>query len=207
MVGVRHGYVIFAVVVFGLTFAATVGDVIPAVKIEVEWPANREHLYEPNMRAERGRELALIYIGSSTCSYSNVEWLPEAIEELKLEIKQVADTTDRSFSATGIALDWKVNAGLEHLEKFGKFDEILAGRKWLNLGAMRYIWDDIPGKPGTPQVLVVDRFVEVPTDGSGGGYLIRDETLVMRKVGIIEIRRWLEHGAPLPTLKPIAESG
>lgn len=194
--------------IFFLSSLGTYAGTIPAPRIEVEWTRPNVTGYEPRLRAERGPELALIYIGSSGCSPSNREPLPEMVEALKLRLREKAHAGDRSFTTIGIARDWSVEAGMDHLRKFGRFDEVMAGRNWLNTGVSAYVWDGVPGRASTPQVLLVHRWVENGASGEeGGGYAVRDEELVMRKVGFDEIRRWVEQGAPIPMLDPVETAG
>ncbi|HEX2191218.1 MAG TPA: hypothetical protein VHG51_20075 [Longimicrobiaceae bacterium] len=167
-------------------------------------------VYAPERRVREGRELAMVYIGSAACGPSNREDLPGMIEELKLRLSGRAAGSGRSFAAVGIARDWDVREGIAHLEKFGEFDEVATGRSWLNLGTLKYVWEDLPGVAATPQVLVVDRSVGEQGPGrEGTQYTVRDEVLIARKVGTDEIGEWLARGAPLPDLEqvPIGGSG
>lgn len=160
--------------------------------------------YVPLGRTREGAELALIYIGSSGCVPSNQKGLSDAVEELKLAVRETSARNGRSFTAVGIARDWDAEAGLDHLRKFGRFDELLAGRNWLNMGVRRYVWEELPGEAATPQILIVERFVGNPAPTARGiQYVIRDERLVTRKVGAEEILRWARQGAPLPDLAPL----
>ncbi|MBW3570917.1 MAG: hypothetical protein KY467_07415 [Gemmatimonadetes bacterium] len=140
-----------------------------------------------------------MYIGSSGCAPSNREDLPGALEQLKRLLRQRAEAGARGFSAVGIARDWDTQDGLAHLRKFGAFDEVMAGRNWMNAGVRRYVWEEIPGEAATPQVLLVERVVG-DVSASGIQYGVHGERLVARKVGADEILKWTEQGAPLPAL-------
>ncbi len=105
----------------------------------------------------------------------------------------------RSFMALGIAKDWDASAGVAHLATFGTFDEIMAGRSWMNEGVLKYIWQTLPGAPSTPQVLVVERMVSVPL-AAGDRFEVSKESVIARNTGLGEIRQWVEAGAPLPSL-------
>lgn len=187
--------------VFGLSFLLgfSEGDSLPAV--EVKWNSAPSHLYTSRFDARGGPELALVYIGASGCAAANREDLPQTVKRLKLLIQKKAEESNRNFVAVGVARDWKVEAGIEHLKKFGAFDEIMTGRNWLNVGTLKYLYEDIPGLASTPQILVVDRVV----DGvEAPAYSIHSERLIVRKAGPKRIQRWLEQGAPMPTLEPVA---
>ncbi len=196
-------YLLLGITLFGVAFLGAYLGQVPAPEISVEWEAGQAR-YTPSYSAVDGRELAFVYIGSSGCAASNRPFLPETVKQLKLLIEEQARNRGRSFVAIGVARDWDVEAGLEHLEKFGPFDQVMAGRNWLNIGALKYIWEDVPGIAATPQVVVLDRRIETP-EGRGAGYAIQDAHLLVRKVGTREIRRWLKRGAPLPPLEAPAE--
>lgn len=195
----RYQY-IFGVLVFGLTFVWGYSGALPTPEISVEWKTSDRDAYTPSYSAQSGPELAFVYIGSSGCAFSNRSELPSMIKQLKRRAKKEAESSGRSFAAIGVAKDWVIEDGIDHLDKFGRFDEVMTGRNWLNVGALKYMWDNLPGAPATPQVVVVDRTVE---GADASGYGIRDEELVVRKVGTKEIRRWLEQGAPMPPLDPV----
>lgn len=61
----------------------------------------------------------------------------------------------------------------------------MAGRSWLNSGALKYIWMDHPGEASVPQVIVLERTVEY-------GYVTRltGETVIVRKAGVPDIVAW-----------------
>lgn len=205
----RSGLMLLGVGLFAAGFGATfLQDLVPeatAARASASGP------YTPLFRTREGSELTMIYIGSSGCAPSNLKGLPEAVEELKVEVRDKAGRNGRGFTAIGVARDWDVDAGLDHLRKFGKFDEVMAGRNWLNSGVRRYVWEEIPGEAATPQVLVVERFVGDPAPAAQGiQYGIKDERIIIRKVGADEILEWVHQGAPLPNMAKVpsvAESG
>lgn len=197
-------YTAAGVVLFMVTFLAAYAGLTPAAVVSLAWAEpGIEPRYTPSMKTEAGSELAFIYIGSSGCDPSNWEPLYGMVEELKLLARDRAFDNGRSFTAMGIARDWEVEDGIAHLRKFGRFDEIMTGRNWLNAGLLKYVWEDIPGRAATPQIVVVDRRIvdqQMPDAADG---LIRDERLVIRKVGTEEIQKWLQQGAPIPILHPV----
>lgn len=186
--------------IFGTTFCASYIGVVPSPRLSLEWPeAIDDSRYVPTYESKEGKEIAFIYIGSSRCGWSNVDYLPDMVEELKLRTRDKAFDHDRSFTVVGISKDWSVANGVGHLEKYGMFDEIMTGRSWLNEGMLKYVWNEIPGVAATPQILVVERQVE-GSKTENRNYRILDERLVARKVGVKEIRQWYDLGSPLPGL-------
>lgn len=193
---------------FGAAFVGGYQGAVPMPEVSVRWLRQNAAGYQPAMRAPAGAELALVYITSSTCRASNRPGLPEGVERLKVLLREAARRNGRSFTTLGIAREWDTEAGIEHLRRFGRFDEVIAGRNWINTGLLRYLWEDLPGTAETPQLLVVDRrLVNRRTPEAADG-LLRDERVVVRKVGSLEIERWLAQGAPLPALpRPAPAAG
>ena len=187
--------------VFGLSFAAAFLGLTTFPGLTGRWAAKDHQYYRPSYELNSGMELALIYVGSSSCAYSNADSLPGLIKNAKLALQRRAQDLGRSFTTTGISKDWVVENGVDHLAKFGDFDEIMTGRSWLNEGVVKYIWQDMPGRPATPQVLVVDQVVTIP-DNDNGQIHVDDRVVIARKIGLLEISDWLNNDFPLPTLRP-----
>lgn len=140
-----------------------------------------------------GEEISMVYIGSANCKYCNSETLPAVVERLKLKVQEIANRDSLQFVAIGVGLDNKPSLGIGHLEKFGLFDEVLAGRKWLGMGAERFLWSDIPGQAATPSVLILRRRVSSLLPNEHG--IVRPPEFdayssVARLVGEEEIRKY-----------------
>ena len=166
---------------------------------EVNWrlPASAADQYVPAHPMNPGPELALVYVGSSTCGWSNVPELPDMIKELKRELGKRAESLGMSFAAVGVARDMVAADGIRHLEKFGDFDEVMSGRGWANIGVLKYVYGEEQVGPGvTPQVLVVERSL----DDTAGHMALGAERVVLRRAGLDEIREWVRIGAPTPLL-------
>jgi hypothetical protein len=148
------------------------------------------------------RELVMVYIGSSTCAVSNRRELRADVRQIQRQLQARAAATGRTFVSLGVAVDRRADAGLRHLERMGRFDEVAAGQGWANAHARRYVWEEWPGIAGTPQIVLIEREIRVVRDGPGGvNYASGPERLVLRKAGLWEIGRWREAGAPLPDLR------
>lgn len=149
--------------------------------------------------AASGTELVVVYMGSANCAWSNRDSVSLAVREIKSVLADRAEERGHAFASLGVALDWSVEEGLDHLEEFGHFDEVAAGRNWLNHAAIDYLWKDVPGRAATPQVLVLKRSIRGPDDRSPGRrYDVGDPELVVRKVGYDEITGWLAADVALP---------
>ena len=69
-----------------IAFVAGVADIFPLPEIDVRWPKSTAILdqYVPDNHVKRGRELMMVYIGSSACEYANLAEVPKLIERTKL---------------------------------------------------------------------------------------------------------------------------
>lgn len=120
--------------------------------------------YVPSGQIVPGSQLEFVFVGASTCGQSNYPGLEEAVQALKVRLSDYARTRDMSFRALGIAVDPDADSGLDHLRRFGRFDEVSSGYGWGNALAIRYMWADSLVRPATPQVLIYTRVVGSPSD-------------------------------------------
>ena len=166
-------------------------------EVSVQWEDRLDDgVYRPATMRDEDEEIALIYIGASSCGWSNQPELAATIKELKVLLASRAQDTGLGFAAVGIATDVVADAGIEHLDKFGAFDEVISGRGWSNAGVQEYVFETIPGPAATPQVLVVRRII----DSDGDSPTVLDEQLLTRKLGLRRIADWVSQGAPLPLI-------
>ena len=194
----RRARLVWLPILLGLAIGigARANGLIPLPEIDIEWsiPANvATSSYRPDGTLDSGGEIALVYVGSSQCVWSNAPELVTLVGNLKLELQARARAEQRGFVAVGIARDMGAANGLAHLRKFGAFDEVTSGRSWANIGLLKYIYGDMPGRAATPQVLVVSRTVHA----EGGHYGFRDERVLVRAIGLEDIKAWILAGAPL----------
>ena len=98
----RVSLIVTALVVVGC-FVLGASGLVPIPTVEIAWPikSDKPH-YVPAYTTITGRELMLVYIGSSTCGFSNAEPLPRIIEDIKLGLQRRADELGIQFSATGV---------------------------------------------------------------------------------------------------------
>lgn len=180
------------IVGFAITFAATYNHAISVPYLSRSDDSSDRRTASPV--AGSGLELVLVYVGAAACGPSNVPQLPAALERIRTAVGQQALTSGMGFRTIGIAKDADARTGLDHLRKFGRFDEVAAGGGWLNTGALKYIFGDLPGVGATPQIAVILRTVE--REGSALG--VRDERVLTRKVGVTELTEWSNAGGRLP---------
>lgn len=201
--GGHHGLwwvvILPAVVGIGLGFGLTTFGVMPIPDVHVRWrvPLMEAGRYQP-VATVPGEEIVLVYVGSSKCAWSNAEELPRIVDGLKQELLARARRAEKGFTAIGVAQDAVAANGVNHLLRFGEFDEIIAGRGWANTAIQKYVYGDLPGPAGTPQVLVVARTLGHET----GHVIVAEERILTRMVGLNEISEWAAAGAPLSVQSP-----
>lgn len=193
--------VLAAALAFGAVSAARAGGYVPTPTVKFSFAPRPGTGYQPSYRLprEERRELAMIYFSQSGCAACNQETLPAALEAAKQGLARRAEASRRALVVVGVSLDWDPERGYEHLRRFGRFDEVSAGRSWINSSAMHYVWQDLPGISGTPQIVVVERTFRPATE-LGEAPRIVGERVVLRKLGYVEIETWAKQGAPLPAL-------
>ncbi len=190
-----------AVLVLTVSFVFGIVDFLPVPSIEIRWPDNSNvatDRYIPSYTTRQGQEIVMVYLGSSTCSLASHPELPFLVERAKLMLQQQAEARGFLFSVIGVSADWVVKDGVQHLAKFGLFDEIMTGKNWQGTGVQQYGWK--VGAAATPKVLVIARTIGDPSQEQPGyAYQVSEETVVIHKAGVTQIFAWVEEGAPLPS--------
>lgn len=177
-----------------------------SVSLEIErrgGSTDPESVYQPSYAVEPGEQLLLVYVGSSTCYWSNQPELVGAVNEAKLLLSEHADALGWSFQAQGVALEWSTDRGIDHLSAFGAFDEVWAGNNWGNSFALDHLWRDPSVTPGTPLILVYRRTFVAPLGAEDAmAYAERNRALLVVNRGPLEITEWVAAGAPVPDQVP-----
>ena len=139
----------------------------------------------PQDPRQRGApELLFVYLTSPTCQICADPRLPMALDSMKLRMMTLAMDRDIRFSAVGVAIDPIPLRGVRHLAALGVWDEVIAGRGWANTGAMRYIWQDYPGHPSVPQLVVLKRRMRAYPHPI---WDVLAEDVVFRRIGVKSI--------------------
>ena len=171
----------------GLVFG--LGRILPTPMIKITWEhrSSDDSSFRPAAPTEGGEEVVLVYLGAASCGWSNIDGLPDAVRRIRDHWYALTrGEAGTGFATVGIARDVNIDAGIEHLAKYGPFDEAVVGRGWLNVGFFKYVYGEMPGPAATPQVLVVQRTVH----RTGGQTWISDERVLRRFVGADEIMQW-----------------
>ncbi len=155
--------------------------------------SSAERRYVPDYALRTGDEVIFVLIGASFCLAHRTPGFAQAVEDAKVQVQRQAKAGGRQFRAVGVSLDWKTDEALEFLSAFGEFDEMSVGSNWVNGSAFRYIWNDLPGEPVVPQIVVVQRHL----DTSGRAIRVTGERVVRRIRGSEDILAWSRSGAAL----------
>lgn len=171
---------------FGVLLPAALYLAFHSVFVQQRPPIYREARALPD--SGQTSELVSVFISASFCGANKTVGFREAVRELNdiLEVRALAENI--AFRSIGISIDWDPHLGVQYLGRFGPFDEIIAGNNWLNLGTLRYIWNDFPGMGAIPQILILRRTVH----NSQAALTVSNERVISRLVGVDQIKDWLE---------------
>ena len=112
---------------------------------------------EDNPEPKGGPLVRVVWIASSTCGPCKAPEIQQAIAAATDAARAWAKSHGHDFVSTGVATDDDVTRGYEFLTQHGRFDEVVIGHGWLNLGVTTFI---VPyaGEPfatlGMPQLVV-----------------------------------------------------
>ena len=188
------GGTVFAIgLAAGVAFSAV--GLMPTLDIELTWPTLEAQEYRPgSVTTSSGEEeIVLVYLGSSSCGWSNLPEVLRAVKDAKILVADRARNAGLRFSALGIATDLDASRGWEHLRKAGLFDEVVSGMGWSNSGTEKYVFGALAGPASTPQLLVIQR--RWNNNSPGGRQEVEAERVLVRKAGANAISRWVSQGA------------
>ncbi len=132
-----------------------------------------------------GTELVAVLVAASMCEFSNAPELPSVVAEAKTALLQRAAQDDRHFVYIGVGLDDSPEESFRFLRRFGPFDEVLAGRGWLNTGSIAFMIRGLTGPLATPQLIVFERDLAI----GDRSILVTPDRLIGRYVGLDAIRQ------------------
>lgn len=161
---------------------------------------DNEKGYVPSYKVENKEEMVMIYITNPTCGYCSDPEMIGVVKQIKQGLNKKAHSMGMGFMVIGISNNWKIENGYEHLKKFGDFDEVLIGNNWFGTGGIKYIFNEIPGTPAIPNLVITKRTYagNMNSDSSFVARGVENETLVKRMFGIDGLKNFLSEGLPLP---------
>lgn len=168
------------------------------VELTVHWRGDHDGSYTPGDSTVPGPQLWFVYVGHSACGWCNNEDLPPAVKRVKQRLAAYADSSGITFKALAVALDYNLGAGLNHISKFGRFDEVSVGDHLTNVIATDYFTSK-GLRLATPQIAVYQVWVGLPSyaaDSTTIGFIGRRHLGTAR--GLRAILHWAESGLALP---------
>jgi hypothetical protein len=148
--------------------------------------------YVPSHLLQDGRELVVIYFGSTDCGPCQLPEVKGAIRAMKPLLAAQAKQRREAITVIGVAQDWELTRGAAFLEPLGAFDQVAIGGNWTNLAVEQFVLRDSLTEMAIPQVIVLERTVHV------GKRVSVSEPRVLRRIfGGVEIPAWVAAGAPI----------
>lgn len=148
--------------------------------------------YVPSHRLPEGRELVVVYIGSTSCGPCLRPEVKNAVRSMKSLLAAQARQRGAALTVIGAAQDWDLKQGASFLEPLGAFDQVVIGGNWTNLAVEQFVLRDSVSEMAMPQVVVIERTVQV------GSRLVVTAPRVLRRItGGTEIPAWVTAGAPI----------
>jgi hypothetical protein len=113
-------------------------------------------------------------------------------------LRKRAASRNQRLVLLGVSTDESPEIGVKWLERYGSFDALSVGHGWLNPSAVQYVWRDSPGQPALPQLVIVNREIEVGEVGINIG----PDSVVKRVLGAEEIKKWAAAAAVADSVSP-----
>lgn len=171
-----------------LLCALALGGVMAAYRL---WGGGSRKV-EVDTRLEPGWHLTFAFIAPTSAATGQYE---DAVKGGRAAMRQAASAAGVHYSTVGVSDHWSVEAGMELLNRFGPFDEVVVGRNWLNSGVKRYI-TDIQGEDAVPQVVVILQRIGTHTKP----LTYSTPRILLRAVGYGAVLEWQRVKFSLPAI-------
>jgi hypothetical protein len=148
-----------------------------------------------------GTEIVAVLLAGSFCVSSRDPGLKRALAAVHQQLAIEGADYGFNVAVIGVALDWDPGVGRRFLEHLGSLDEIVAGRNWLSIGALDFVWREHVGPSDVPQLLIARHQVTIGPNRVSVG---PDEVL-KRMVGVAAIDQWVTSERSRATLRPVAQ--
>lgn len=140
-----------------------------------------------------GDEYTVAFLVSPTCRACKDSTFQHSWKDIVTGIRRQASANAATVGIVGVSTAWSIDSGISFLSRFDGLDEIDVGSNWLNLGFEEFAVEDFPSRPSIPQVVVVRRTRRIDSEG----ITVEKKQLMHRSIGVSEIVRWAELGAPV----------
>lgn len=137
-------------------------------------------------------QIALIYIGSSTCSAANDENFSTVLVSLKKKLELYSTQNNLGFTSIGVSKDLDINDGLHHLSKILNFNEVSVGNNYANILINKYVWSEYSGKldAAIPLIIISKRVFKTNEQNNRENNILPEieaEKIIFKTVGTLGI--------------------
>ena len=160
-------FVAFGVAIgFGIRMASTSETPVPSAGTVAQTPlpiapaSDRSAGYRESTVANPDQvhtELLVIFVGSSSCTFSDPPELKELLGSATAAVSLQAVGERVDVYTVGFAVDEPASVGASYLTEVGVFDEIVTGRGWDGVFGDLVLGQRLGAVKVTPQLLIVDR--------------------------------------------------
>lgn len=178
-------YVSILVFVFAVSFLWFESD--NAIRV---W--NRSTNPLDGVGGEGDTTVVVVYMTAPGCSYCNRRAHVSDIKRLKDSLAVTAREINCDIDVSAIIVSGKVQRGINHISKYGNFDEISTGRLWHNSLLDEYAWNRKMKKIMVPQVAVFKTVYE-----SKEPPIRKSKQIISTQRGTKKIREWVNNGTPV----------
>jgi len=154
--------------------------------------------HNSDITLETGSYIRFVYLGSPQCAFCNNQKAHDLINSLKNFLKVRSNENGYKYISTGISVSSNSAHGFNFLNKSGFYDEIISGANWFNLGANYYVWNQFPGYPDTPQIILIKTNFKVRSAGLSISNIEQNDVLLKRVIGLNNIENYFEIIQNLP---------
>lgn len=137
-------------------------------------------------------ERLIVFIGSSACLSSTRDSLRSDLRVLGTKVLVKQPRAAPRMILIGVSVDYDVKAGTQYLNSLYPFQEIVAGRGFLNSASSLFILGQVSPALSVPQIVVLDRMIQVDSSSIS----VQQAKLVRRVIGADSIHAWVSKGAP-----------
>lgn len=129
----------------------------------------------------------LVYLTSPSCGYCNNESHINDIIKAKDIMRKRSSEDSINVATISVVISRSIDNAIDHISKFGSFDEISCGRIWYNSALDTYLWNKFPGEPIVPQLIIIRASYD-----STGDAISKDRIIENRLKGAKVIEKWVK---------------
>ncbi|MBE9048539.1 hypothetical protein IQ255_29870 [Pleurocapsales cyanobacterium LEGE 10410] len=133
-----------------------------------------------------GDYIRFVFIGSSTCPFSNNDNTHNMVNYLKESLKKITELNSINFIVTGLSVDLYPQLGLNYLKNTYPYHEVMVGSSVYNLGSVFYS----AGNPSTPHILIIHEKYDTELVGINLSQISDSQQVLHSFSGVFEIKEF-----------------